>query len=767
MKKSATLIIILILAVLMPLSAWSDTPRRTGRSKSGSPSRIERSSPSRSATKSTYAGQSNSSKPEAAEAAPTQPLMSKTITQALRSGHILLNFENIDIRVLARMMSELTGKNLVVDDAVNGKVTILSSREVTVDEAWNIFKAALTRYGYTAADRGDFVQIMPIAASRNKSSVVSPDRTSRTSSDMVMAILIMKNGNPDNMDKAIRPLLSEDGVLSPYKDGQALLIVDQSAVVSRISQIVKGLDKLEPSLNSTVVFPKYMEAEKVVAAIKPLYRDKESKNEFGIAAFGPSNGVIIMGGPKDLSDVKRILQRLDVPMAAPTKTEPARFFVYHLQFAQAEDVAKILSEMLSERQKAVEQRLKEAKVPATDSKNASNDDKTKFKSATDDITGPTGAADKPATVGFTSSKVSADTETNSLILYVSPSEYDDLRAVISKLDAERHQVQIAAVVAEVSLKRSKDMGVNWQAITSGGIIGSYKGGLTEEGLLNVLAGGNFVLGTASNKTKTISISNQNVEVPEFFAMLSALQENTDFNLISAPRVLTQDNKKATINVGQVVPFATGGKLDAYGQPMVTFDYREVGIKLEVTPHLSRSGKIRMDVNQEIQEVTDYLNQEMAGVKFSAPVVSNRSVNTTVTIPDGSTLLIGGLISKRTSDTIKGVPILKNLPLIGWLFRDKSTDEEKASIFISLTPKVISLESEKVEQFDAPLTPYLEHLGDPGDQQNSNRDTILPVDHTAPVIESASFSEEIINPDNTTEPVVPQHTKPIDQTEAAQ
>ena len=226
-------------------------------------------------------------------------------------------------------------------------------------------------------------------------------------------------------------------------------------------------------------------------------------------------------------------------------------------------------------------------------------------------------------------------------------------------------------------------------------------------------------------TRTITVSNQSVDVPEFFAYLSALNSSNDFNLISAPRVLTQDNKKATINVGQVVPFATGGKLDAYGSPTVTFDYREVGIKLEVTPHMSRTGKIRMEVKQEIQEVTEYLDQEMAGVKFSAPVVSNRSVDTTVTIPDGKTLLIGGLISKRTSDQVKGVPILKDLPLLGWLFRDKSTDDQKTSIFISLTPKIVDLD-ETVDANDSAISPYLDGIGEAGDQNYENRDTLQVV-----------------------------------------
>ncbi len=711
MKRVITILTMLSLAFAFT-GVDSVYARPKGKSKSHKPDTTTTVSSSSSTSESTSGGVTDTT--------PVAPLMDKTVAQALRNGHVLLNFENIDVRVLARMMSELTGKNILVDNNVSGKVTILSSREVTVNEAWEIFKAAMARYGFSIVNRNGTTMIMPSTAARSSGDIVSYGAIPQ-GEEMVMAVLILKRGDPEEVVKTVKPLLTEHGLVSSYKDGQAVVVTDHANVVNRIAQIVKGLDTIDPNLHTSVVFPRYMEADKVVNSLKGLYKEKESKNKLSITAFAPSNAVIITGDSDVVADLKRVLSRLDIPLSAPIKTEPARFFVYNLQYAQAADVAKILSEMLSERQKAVEQQLKEAKTPATeDAHNKSNAPK----DVTDNVTGPTGQADKAKTVGFTSSKVSADSETNSLLLYVSPSEYDELRSVIAKLDCERRQIQISAVVAEVSLQRAKDIGVNWQAVTSGGVVGSFSGGLTEESLLNLLASGNFVMGVSGSKTKTIKVSNQDVKVPEFLAFLNALNSDTDYNLISAPRVLTQDNKQATINVGQVVPFATGGKLDAYGQPLVTFDYREVGIKLEVTPHMSRSRKIRMDVNQEIQEVTSYLEQEMAGVKFSAPVVSNRAVKTTVTIPDGSTLLIGGLISKKTSDTIKGVPLLRDLPILGALFRSKSSEEQKTSIFISLTPKIVDLDN-SIEINDAPLAPYLKSPGNPGDQQQENRDTVLP------------------------------------------
>lgn len=672
---------------------------------------------------------------------PAGPLMDTQVTEALRRGRLLLNFENIDIRVLARMMAELTGRNIVLDDRVQGRVTILSAREVTPAEAWDIFTTALQRYGFSVVDRGEYVQVLPSVEARRTSRIITPGTAPVRSEDLVMAILILQRANPDIVQNAVRPLISEVGFLLPYKEGNALIVAERAAVVSRIAEIVRTLDRLHPAAHTSIVFPKYIEAERVVPVLQQLF---QGQADFRVMAFGPANAIVITGSAAQILEVKRTIERLDVPEAAPTRIEPPRFFVYNLQFAQAEDVAKILSEMLQERQRAQQQEQQQPQLPATQvnvnpalpngvnppSMTTAATDQPIVPANAVDVrpagpVGPTGRPSEPAKVqGFVSSRVSADPETNSLVLYISPSEYEDLRPVIARLDLERRQVQISAVVAEVSLRRVNEMGVNWQAVTDGGIIGSFGGGLTEETLLSLLANGQFIIGGSGANTKTINVNGRNVNVPEFFVALSMLQDDSDFNLISAPRVLTQDHKEAVMNVGQVVPFATGGRLDAFGQPLVTFDYREVGIKLEVTPHVSQSGKIRMEINQEIQEVTDFLRQDLGGAGFSAPIISNRNVKTTVTIGNGETLLIGGLVSKRTVDAVRGVPILKDLPLIGALFRNTNRDEQKTSVFISITPQIVATDTD-LPRLDQHYEPFLEDVPNPGDQQPEDRETYPP------------------------------------------
>ncbi|HIB68969.1 MAG TPA: hypothetical protein EYO33_28750, partial [Phycisphaerales bacterium] len=441
----------------------------------------------------------------------------------------------------------------------------------------------------------------------------------------------------------------------------------------------------------------------------------------------PSNAVMVYGSKEQIEKVKVMLARIDVPEAAPDDVQLPRFYVVPLQNAKAEDVAEILSEMLSEKADLQQQRLQNNPRLARQNRANGNADPAAGNQpdANTAATTPGSTSGSNATgpnrTPFVSSKVSADVETNSLVFYVSPTEYKDIAALVEKLDAPRKQVLVTAVVAEVSLGRLLQTGANFQALSSGGVLSTFNGGVSEEGLLSFLASGNFVIGAAGSGTRTIDVNGRDVEVPELFGFISAEKNNSDFNLISAPRILTEDHKEAEINVGNVVPFPTGAQFNAFGQPTVTYDYRDVGIKLLVTPHVSQSDTIKLELEQEIQEVTDFLEQNLGGTGFTVPLISNRDVRTTISVKDGQTLMIGGLISKRTVETVRKVPILGDIPLIQNLFRELRKEEAKTTLFISLTPHIVDVPQE-IERIDKPYKEFLEGDRRPSDHQVEKRPT---------------------------------------------
>jgi general secretion pathway protein D len=648
------------------------------------------------------------------------PLMNEQTRAQLRSGMVTLNYENLDIRLLARLMAEFTGRNIVMDQNVQGRISVMSSAPVNPDQAWDIFRIALERYGMGVVEANGVTQILPLKDIRKYAPVIKNPTNVR--SGMSVAVLVFKNADVNQMQNALRPLLSDLGDLQPYFPAKAIVVTDRSPMVERIAATARYLDQAHSDTMVSVNFPKYAEATEIAPILEELINPPGVPNEKRtvVRAFAPSNAVMIYGEPANIAKVKAMLARIDVEEAAPEDVQEPRFYVIALQNAKAEEVAAILSEMLTEKADLQQQRLQNNPRLARQQRAASNASTPDANSApATDAEGDRAAPGED--MPFVSSKVAADVETNSLVFYISPSQFVEVEALVEKLDAPRKQVLVTAVVAEVTLSRLLETGANFQVLTPGGVISAFNGGVSEEGLLSFLASGNFFVGAAGAGTRTININGRDVNVPEAFGFIKAEQNNSDFNLISAPRVLTEDHKQAEINVGNVVPFPTGAQFNAFGQPTVTYDYRDVGIKMLVTPHVSQSDTIKLEIEQEVQEVTGFLEQNLGGTGFTVPLISNRNVKTTITVRDGQTLLIGGLISKRTTETLRKVPILGDIPLIQNLFRELRKEEAKTTLFISLTPHIVTA-PEEIDRIDRPYRKYLEGDRNPADAQVEKRPT---------------------------------------------
>lgn len=659
---------------------------------------------------------------------PQQPpapekLIKDGLRNQLRGGRVTLNYENLDIRLLGRVMAELTGRNILFDQTVQGNITVVSANPVTPEQAWNLFRIALEKYGFGVVETNGITSILPLKSIRKYAAVTKNPR--QLDSSMSVGVLVFKNADVNLMQNALRPLLSDIGEIQPYLPARSIIVTDRAPMVERIAEAARHLDAAHEDTLVSVNFPEYAEAKEIAPILEELVNPPGIPNDKRtvVRAFEPSNAVMVYGNQEQIEKVKVMLARIDVPEAAPDDVQLPRFYVVPLQNAKAEDVAEILSEMLSEKADLQQQRLQNNPRLARQNRANGNADGGNQPDANTAAT-PGSTTSGSTTTGpnrtpFVSSKVSADVETNSLVFYVSPTEYKDIATLVEKLDAPRKQVLVTAVVAEVSLGRLMQTGANFQALSAGGVLSTFNGGVSEEGLLSFLASGNFVIGAAGSGTRTIDVNGRDVEVPELFGFISAEKNNSDFNLISAPRILTEDHKEAEINVGNVVPFPTGAQFNAFGQPTVTYDYRDVGIKLLVTPHVSQSDTIKLELEQEIQEVTDFLEQNLGGTGFTVPLISNRDVRTTISVKDGQTLMIGGLISKRTVETVRKVPILGDIPLIQNLFRELRKEEAKTTLFISLTPHIVDVPQE-IERIDRPYKEFLEGDRRPSDHQVEKR-----------------------------------------------
>ncbi|MCE1248250.1 MAG: type II secretion system secretin GspD [Firmicutes bacterium] len=616
----------------------------------------------------------------------TTPMeIEKKAMNSLKSGKVLLNFEGADIKIVAKLMSELTGRNIVLDDKVSGKITVLSATEITPGEAWNLFKSALNSYGYDTINKGSYIKIVPRKESKGERTRFYSEANMAAAEDFLVAVVTLKNVDPNIITQVLKPFASEIGNVIAYPPSKSILISDEASNVKRLIKIAQHLDSKQQRQAVRTFKLKYAPSESVYKSLVDVYRPQE-KGVF-ISDYSINNSIVVMASRTQLNDIEKIIEQMDKKPDSRDATR--KFRVRYLQNANAEDVAKILSEMLKEG-KSVEKATAVATAPTA------NTGGTPDAGGAPLSTSSGGTKSEKKDKSFVSTKVSSDEETNSLVMYLTDSEYEEIDELIAKLDTPRKQVFVSAIIAEVSLKRLQTTGANWQILSENGAGAAFGGGLSQEAIYQTLASGNFILGGMGDKSQTINISGRKVIYPDVFALLAFLNEDNDFNLLSAPRILTLDHKESKINVGSIMPFATGVKYDTNGQPIVTYDYKDVGLTLTVTPHVSQGKFVKMQVNQKIQDVTDYIQQKLGAVGYVVPVVSNREIDTNITVGDAQTIIIGGLVSKKTINAVKKVPILGDIPILGNAFKNSSKEKDKTTLFVFLTPHIIETPDKLIE-----------------------------------------------------------------------
>lgn len=662
-------------------------------------------------------------KPGAGEPAP--PLL-RGQAGRVRGGPVRMNYDNLDIRVMAKLVSEITGRNLVVDDRVNGKITLLSSRDMSPTEIYDIFRVALDRYGFAIKQQRGYELIVPVADARRTAPAV-PIGQAR-GANPVLGLILLKNADVQAMQTALKPLVADANLLQAYQPARALIVIDTPSVVRRVAQLARQMDAATAFTSVKVIKLKYAESDKLAPVLQAVITrtggttDQSALPPPKVGSFAPANSLVVQGTAEQVATAERMAKKLDLPRSAPDQLEKPQFYVRFLQYAKAEDTAKTLSSILGDTQEA------QKKTQSLDTNNIQNLlGPQPYPKLGDSALGNTTNASSTATgdnqnqtIAFISSKVAHDVETNSLVLFMSPSEYTKIDELIKDIDVPRKQVMILGMVAEVSLDKVRTSGANLQVLSPDGLLASFRGGLTQEGLLSALGSGQFTIGTlGGGQNQTINVSGRDVAVPTFFAFLGAATNTTDFNLISSPRVLTSDHKEGIVEVGDVVPFATGARFDNNGQPLVTYDYKKVGINLKFTPHISQSDTLRLDLEEEVQEVTSYLQQNLGGFGYAIPLISNRSVKTTVSLKEGETLLIGGLIQKRTLDVINKVPILGDIPLIDNFFKTTNKEDRKTTLFIALTPYIVQ-HPDEIARLDRPYEQFLNKDGTPRDADHEPR-----------------------------------------------
>ena len=564
---------------------------------------------------------------------------------------VSIDFNNVDINVFIKFMSELTGTNFVVDQRVKGKVTIISPSKISLNEAYKVFESVLEVHGYTTVQSGEVVKVIPSPDARSKSIETKLLEEATAPEDKIVTQLIpLKYADPVQIKRLFTPMVSKSSVILAYSPTNTLIITDVYSNIKRLLKILKEIDVTGIGQQISVIPIEYAEASKLVNLLTTVFKPTRpkakaaSEKTITMVADERTNTIVLLASEVDSLRIKRLIAMID----KETPRGKGSIHVYYCKHATAEELAKVLQD-----------------VP------------------TQQPTGAPKAKQQPAVVAG-KVRISADKATNSLIIVADKEDYNVLEQVIQKLDIPRSMVYIESLIMEVDMTTSFNMGIDWAAFGEGSIGGreTVVGGGFRQGFVQpeeLLQGGL----TVGLLTEPVTIAG--VTVSNISAIVNAVKTDDDFRILSTPQVLTTDNEEARITVGENRPYQTRSTTDQSGGTFESFEYRDVGKTLKITPHVTEDRLVRMQINLEVTVIDQ---QQTLTTSTTLPVTRKRTVDTTVIVKDQQTVVIGGLIDDSSTQSENKVPVLGEVPLLGWLFKKESEEVVKTNLYIFLTPRVI-------------------------------------------------------------------------------
>jgi len=600
---------------------------------------------------------------------------------------VTFNFVDVDISVVVKFISDITGKNFVFDERVKGNITIIAPSKLSVDDAFGLFTSVLELKGFTIIPSGKVYKIVPLSQAKQSGTELLEEEGLPVSDAYITRLIPLTSISALKAMNFLQPLVSRDGHISSFGPGNMLMIVDSATNIEKILKIIESIDKPgieEPEL----IFLKYANADDIVkivneslvlssknlpAGYRPLKPGEQalslSAEESRASIFADTrlNAVIVIADKQEKDAIRRMVALLDVPLPEAT----SKINVYFLEYADAAELSKVLETMLlglsaQARAGVVSQPGQVQKSP--------------FEPGSRII-------------------ISPDKASNSLVIVASPADYQNLIQVIKQLDRKRRQVYVEAMIVEASIDNLLEMGAKWRItaekddepvfIGGFGTIDSSSVQSIVTGLTGLSAGGmgNFLDIPFTTLDSDGDIVTTTLTVPGFAFLFSLDEFRGAINVLSTPQILTSDNKEAEIIVGENVPFISVRESDP-ARPQSVFssiERKDVGITLRITPQITEGDFVKLDIYQEISA----LKQESTVVVLSVgPTTTKRSTKTSVVVRDRQTVVIGGLMEERENEQINKVPILGDIPVLGWLFKNKSVQKEKTNLLVFLTPHIV-------------------------------------------------------------------------------
>ena len=563
-----------------------------------------------------------------------------------------INLKNADIREFVTQISAITGKSFIIDPRVKGDVTVISNVNMDEESVYQLFLSVLQVHGFAAVSAGSAIKIVQTVLAKQSS---NPDDfvDDLESQELVTRVITVTNAPSEEMVKVLRPLIPQYGHIAALSEPNVLIISDHASNINRLVEIINRVD-IADSLEVAIINLKEAWVEDMVKLLEELAPDQIGKsakgpNRISIVASERTNSLVIKGERYTLARVKALVDQLDVPA-----NRSGTIKVIQLSHSDATKMAEILSNLISSKSKSSEDSMVEVSIQA-------------------------------------------DEAINALVIRADPSNMIDLIGIIESLDVRRMQVLIEAAIVEVTSDFSQQLGSELA-------IGDASAGTTPLGLTapsgtlaQILQGlaapaGAITAPSSLGESPLIAGGKVSATGTSFAFIVKALAANSDVNLLSTPSITTMDNEEAKIVVGQNVPFRTGSTVtgsQGTTNPFTTIQREDVGLTLEVTPHINSDSLVRLLIHQEVSEV-DASSLTVIGSEAAADLITNkRTIDTTILVENGEVIILGGLIRDKETQAESRVPLLGSIPGLGALFRSRTKNIEKQNLLVFLRPTVLT------------------------------------------------------------------------------
>jgi general secretion pathway protein D len=584
------------------------------------------------------------------------------------------DFKDVDIQEMIKLVADITGKTLVIDPRVKGRINVISSKKLSASELYNLFLSVLEVQGFTAIEFGDVVRILPRQDART--SAIPVNNFGKLGDDTyITQVIQLNNVSAAKVLPVLRPLAPQHAHLAAYAPSNAVIISDTIANIARLRDIIRSID-LAGEAETSIVKLKYAQAESMVKLLQSLQRAEENGDpanaKSSIVADDRTNSILVTTDNVRQKKILRLIQSLDTP-----REQSGNVRVIYLEYADAEKVAEVLSKVV----------LGISKLTSINS------------------------ASSGAQPGASAATVEADPSTNALLITADTETLETLLPVIDRLDIRRSQVLVEAIIVEVRGDLNKQLGVEWAAFKENRIVA----GLTNSGNLAgvasaIQAGTNPIV--SSGLLLSFGIDNIDSSGTNFAGLIQFLESSSEANILSTPSILTTDNNEAIISVAENVPFITGTFTNDSGStnPFQTIERRDVGITLKVTPQISKGETLVLEIDQIVSNIS---SQAIAGA--SDIVTTERQITTQVIAQNGEVIILGGLIEDVVTQTQQKIPLLGDIPYLGRLFRNDITDVQKSNLMIFLKSTIIrspqELRGATAEKYNNIRTDQLESIKD--------------------------------------------------------